>query len=136
MKTFITVLFLVLISAGCMEFNQNEVVYNHELVGAWSNVQWSESGKSMSKVQNIEKNTYGYFFNSNGTMVARTNSGWCGTPPIVTADYEGTWKVEDDKIILSFAYWGGVTIQSWQITGRNGNQVTVQIINAEYHPKN
>ena len=135
MKSTFIILFVAILSVGCMEFNQNEVKYDHEIIGAWSNVQWSESGISMDRVKNLQANTFGYLFNSNGTMVARHNAGWCGTPPIVTADYDGTWRVEDGKIILRFGYWGGDTTQDWLISGSSGKQVTINIINSEYHSR-
>jgi len=135
MKTCFTILFAAFILMGCMEFNQNEVNYDHEIIGTWSNVQWSESGISMEKVKKLEKNTYGYLFKSNGTMIARQNAGWCGTPPIVTADYEGTWKVEDGKILVRMDYWGGISTQEWHIANRNNKQVTIHIANTEYVPR-
>lgn len=135
MKSILLVLFVAILSSGCMEFNQNEVVYDHELIGAWSNVEWSESGISMDKVKKLEKNTYGYLFHSNGTLIARQNAGWCGTPPIVTADYEGTWKVEEGKILIRMEYWGGISTQEWEIANRNNKKVTIHITNAEYQQR-
>lgn len=135
MKSILLLLFVAVLSSGCMEFNQNEVVFNHELVGVWSNVEWNESGIRMEKVKKLEKNTYGYVFNSNGTMMARQNAGWCGTPPIVTADYDGTWKLEDGKILISLEYWGGQSTQEWVIANQNNKQVTIHITNAEYHQR-
>jgi hypothetical protein len=127
MKACFTILLAAFVAMGCMEFNQNEVKYAHDIIGTWSNVQWSESGLTMEKVNKLEKNTYGYIFFSNGTMLARSNSGWCGTPPIVTADYEGTWTLEDGKIMVTQPYWGGEFVQQWQIAYLQGKQVTVHI---------
>lgn len=136
MKSVFTIIIIAFFSVGCMEFNQNEVVYDHELIGTWSNIQWAESGIGMDKVKKLEKNTYGYIFNANGTMIARQNAGWCGTPPIITSDYEGTWGLENGKILIKLDYWGGQTTQEWQIVNSSNKKITIHIAGQEYHPKN
>ena len=51
---------------------------------------------------------YGYEFKSDGTLTERQNAGWCGTPPITYADYDGTWNVVNDTLIqITVNYWGG-----------------------------
>ncbi|KEO72380.1 hypothetical protein EL17_16675 [Anditalea andensis] len=111
-----------------MEFNENELKFDHELIGAWSNIEYNELGMTMSKVNNLEKNIYGYVFNTNGTMVARMNSGWCGTPPIITQDYEGTWKIgEDEKILVSVGDWMGNTTQEWLVSFEKDKRVSILI---------
>lgn len=136
MKSIFTIIVVALFAVGCMEFSQNEVVYDHELIGTWSDIQWTESGISMTKVKKLEKNTYGYIFNANGTLIARQNSGWCGTPPIITSDYEGTWILENGTIHIKLDYWGGHTTQEWQIANSSNKKVTINIANQEFHSKN
>jgi hypothetical protein len=52
--------------------------------------------------------TFCYRFNSDGTLIERKNSGWCGTPPISYADYSGNWTILNDTLIqISVGYWGG-----------------------------
>jgi hypothetical protein len=52
----------------------------------------------------------GIKFNADGTLIQRKNSGWCGTPPITYANYDGTWTQMNDTIIeIKAGYWGGTT---------------------------
>jgi hypothetical protein len=49
-------------------------------------------------------------FNDDGTLVERKNAGWCGTPPVIYADYEGNWTILNDTLVsVSVGYWGGTT---------------------------
>ncbi len=49
-----------------------------------------------------------YKFKSDGTLLERKNSGWCGTPPVSYSDYDGSWSVINDTIVeIKSAYWGG-----------------------------
>lgn len=49
----------------------------------------------------------GYIFHDDGCLIVRKNAGWCGTPPITYANYEGNWNyVHDTKVFISADYWG------------------------------
>jgi len=57
-----------------------------------------------------------FTFNSDGTMVERKNSGDCGTPPIVYANYGGTWRIINDTLVrVNVGYWGGTTTYNMNI---------------------
>jgi hypothetical protein len=100
-------------------------------VGNWSNLDYQENGFVMQKVNQLKENTYGYRFLSNGKLIHRANSGWCGTPPIVTSDYEGTWKRDGDILTVSAPFWGGMNIQEWKITSASENTLQVEVIRQE-----
>jgi len=58
----------------------------------------------------------GYKFNSDGTLIQRKNSGWCGTPPISYFDYPGDWTVLNDTLIgIQVGYWGGIETYNMDI---------------------
>ncbi|NHE59899.1 hypothetical protein G9Q97_24105 [Cyclobacterium sp. GBPx2] len=100
-------------------------------VGNWSNLEYRENGFEMEKVNQLQENTYGYRFLSNGKLIHRANSGWCGTPPIVTSDFEGTWEKEGDIITLTAAFWGGTQVQKWKISSSTGNSLEIEVISSE-----
>ncbi|BDD03267.1 hypothetical protein [Aureibacter tunicatorum] len=83
-----------------------------ELYGKW--VYDSRKGDMYiyKKVDSLK--TRGIVFERRGKMHERKNSGWCGTPPISYANYDGSWKVLNDSVVqVSTAYWGGK--QSYQM---------------------
>jgi hypothetical protein len=100
-------------------------------VGTWGNIIYQENDFILEKTQQLQENTYGYRFLSNGKLIHRANSGFCGTPPIVTSDFEGTWEKDGDIIRVESAFWGGQQIQEWKIKGHTGNTFRVEILSSE-----
>ena len=87
--------------------NSQKIDPDNLLIGVWN---YSASTDSVNiYVRSSEfSDTPGYKFNSDGTLTERKNSSWCGTPPIIYADYSGSWSVENDTLIkLTSGYWGG-----------------------------
>jgi hypothetical protein len=101
-------------------------------VGTWTNLQYNENGFSMERTNQLKENTYGFIFQDNGKLVNRSNSGFCGTPPIVTQDFSGKWKVEGDVLKLEMDFWGGKIIQEWRISSASSRSVTIEITMNEY----
>ena len=55
----------------------------------------------------LDLSTGGYIFHDDGSLMVRKNAGWCGTPPISYANFEGNWNyVDDTKVFISADYWG------------------------------
>jgi hypothetical protein len=75
------------------------------LLGVWINDGLSND-VTIYKRSDEFTNKYCYLFKSDGTLTERQNSGWCGTPPISYADYEGTWEILNDTLI-------SITVGSW-----------------------
>ncbi len=58
-----------------------------------------------------------YQFIKNGEIIVSQNCGWCGTPPISYCEYKGKWsKQKNDTFDLSYPFWGGTIIETWEIT--------------------
>lgn len=100
-------------------------------VGTWSEINYEENGFILEKGQKLKENTYGFQFLSNGKLVCRANSGFCGTPPIATSDFEGTWTKDGDIIRLKSAFWGGIQIEEWNIISHSGNTLRIEVISSE-----
>nr|MBI1231644.1 hypothetical protein [Cytophagales bacterium] len=101
-------------------------------LGIWSNIEYLSNGFTMERVTQLKENNYGYLFLSNGKLVHRANSSWCGTPPIITKDYEGTWERNGDTITLRSQFWGGVNLQEWRLTESSGKSLLVEIVHSEW----
>lgn len=136
MKTTVFTFVLGLLLFSCMEDESLSALQSGPIpVGNWSNLEYQENGIVMEKVNQLRENTYGYRFYSNGKLIHRANSGWCGTPPIVTSDFEGTWEKDGDVLTLTASFWGGTQVQKWKIINSAGNNLTIEIISQDTEMK-
>jgi len=125
-------LLLVLFIVSCVEDPQLSASETGPLpVGSWSNISYNENGMTLEKVNSLQENTYGYRFLSNGKFIHRANSGWCGTPPIVTSDFEGSWTKNSNVISIQGTFWGGETVEEWKIISSDNNVLTINVLKSE-----
>jgi hypothetical protein len=101
---------------------------NNYLVGSWINPQYTDTLVTYTRSTSLVENQVGFTFKSNNSLVCRENSGWCGTPPIVTADYEGTWSWNDSLVNIKTSYWGGTTEFTWKIISMNQQELVVTVL--------
>lgn len=106
---------------------------NPELTGSWIDPQYVDTLVTYTRAENLVENQYGVKFEANSKLILRQNSGWCGTPPITTADYAGTWTWNDSIVKIMTAYWGGTVDLTWKIITLNNRELVVSVIKSEYH---
>ncbi len=132
MKTLFTTLLLALTLVAC----QKEAIIvpdgNTDLIGSWINPQYVDTVITYERAEKLVDNQYGFTFITGNKLIARQNSGWCGTPPISTSDFEGTWVQNDSEIMLTMGYWGGTSIQTWKIISLNKQKLVVYISSSKY----
>jgi hypothetical protein len=132
MKTMISALLLTFILVACQK---EEIILpegNAELIGSWINPQYTDTLITYEKAGNLVENQYGFTFKQGNKLIARQNSGWCGTPPISTSDFEGTWVQNDSEIMLTMGYWGGTSIQTWKIVSLDQDKLVIFISSTKY----
>lgn len=132
MKIKLAIVISAFLCLSCMDQGQTEEMDRHFLVGNWTNFEYERETFTMEKSKNLETNVYGYSFRNDGTLIQRSNSGWCGTPPVVTSDFQGTWKVLGEEIIIEAKYWGGISIQTWKVTPLSNKTLRIEVLNSEY----
>ena len=132
MKNFLALLAICFLLFSCMEQETLNLESGEFPLGIWTNIQYDESGFTMDRSSKIPENTYGYVFQKNGKLIHRANSGFCGTPPITTSDFAGTWKVKGDVVELEVDFWGGKYRQEWKVTQLSGKTVKVELLKQEY----
>ncbi|EON76693.1 hypothetical protein ADIS_3143 [Lunatimonas lonarensis] len=91
-----------------------------------------DQGFTLQQVSSVPANTFGYRLLPGGKMVNRTFSGWCATPPIVTQDYEGTWRLDGDILTWESPFWGGIETQEWRISPSAQNTIRVEVIRRDF----
>ncbi len=92
--------------------NENNL---NDLIGSWVDPSYNENQIEFEKSAELKDNEYGFTFMADGEFIERKNSGWCGTPPISYADFDGTWMINDSIINITVAYWGGEIDYRWKI---------------------
>jgi hypothetical protein len=99
----------LLIFPGLFSCQKNELKIDpeHPLIGLWNLSEYQDNMVVYSR-QNEFKDNPGINFHADGTLTVRQNSGWCGTPPVSYANYEGSWSTLNDTLLqVSAGYWGG-----------------------------
>jgi hypothetical protein len=115
---------LVLLAACEKEFLEAEALgANAGIVGTWISDGYLGDTTLMKRAGELDDENYGFTFQEDGTFIERKNSGWCGTPPIAYANFDGTWEVVSDSLLdITVGYWGGMMtyqIRIISVTGEN-----------------
>jgi|GEM_PF-1111135 hypothetical protein len=80
---------------------------NNLLIGVWNYSDYQDNVSIYARSRELSDN-HSYKFNSDGTLIERKISGWCATPPVSYANYQGNWTILNDTLIqISVGYWGG-----------------------------
>ena len=125
-KTFATLLILSLLFTSCEKNNLSPEA--GELEGIWIEKGYEENISIFEKAKKIDENKYGFKISEGGIFLEHKNSGWCGTPPISYANYDGTWKYESDSIlVIDVGYWGGTISYKLEIV-----ELTTNTLKARY----
>lgn len=132
MKNKIVIVLFTFLCLSCMDQGQTEEMDGHFLVGNWTNFEYERETFTMEKSKNLTANVYGYSFRNDGTLIQRSNSGWCGTPPVVTSDFQGTWRVQGEEIIIEAKYWGGISVQTWKVIPLSNKTLRIEVLTSEY----
>lgn len=96
-----------------------------EITGSWINQQVIDSIYTYQKAKTLKDNEYCFSVYPDGKFIERKNSGWCGTPPVSYADYEGSWTLKDSVLTISVPYWGGNSTSKWKIISVDDTHMSI-----------
>ena len=133
MKTIIIVILCSLVLVSCQKLVDPVESGNSDLAGSWINPQYTDTLVTYTKADKLVENELGISFKSDFTLVERKINGWCGTPPISTADYAGTWSRNDSIVTITVGYWGGAVDITWKIITLNDHKLEISVVKSEYH---
>jgi hypothetical protein len=133
MKIFLCAFLISITLFSCQKDENLSLKGNEGLVGSWISPQYNDTLVTYNRAQNLIENQYGFTFKSDNTLTERQLSGWCGTPPISTADYEGSWTWNDSIVNITVGYWGGKVDYTWKVHKLNEQKLVISIIKTEYH---
>ncbi len=122
------VLFALSIIA-CEKNNENAAATTDHLIGSWFNPQYNDSIVTFERSEGLVDNECSFSFKEDKTFIERKNAGWCGTPPISYADFDGIWSENDSIIEITVDYWGGTAEYTWKVLSID--ELTLKIIRLE-----
>ncbi|HET6556461.1 MAG TPA: hypothetical protein VFG54_04045 [Prolixibacteraceae bacterium] len=134
MKTFnkLLLLLLVITLIGCEETIEPKVSNSNPLIGSWINPQSMDTLWRYERADALQDDCPGFTFKAEGWFVERKNAGWCGTPPITYANFNGTWTRNDSLIQITVDYWGGETDYQWRIISVDDHYLMLYKVKEEY----
>ena len=123
------ILLFALSIIACEQNNENAAAPTDHLIGSWFNPQYNDSIVTYERSEGLAENDYSFSINEDKTFIERKNSGWCGTPPISYADFDGIWSKNDSIIEITVDYWGGTAEYTWKVLSID--ELTLRIIRIE-----
>jgi hypothetical protein len=125
-------LFLMVLLTSC----ENDIELKSEeaelLIGHWISPVYIDTLVQYTRAEALNENDYGISFNGANSLVERQNAGWCGTPPISYANYNGTWSKTGDFIDITVDFWGGRANHKWKVIANDLKTLTIYPIKSEY----
>ena len=126
-------LFTALVIVSCQKDEMPSENQDLSLAGNWINPIYIDTLVTYEWSEKLIENQYGISFMPGNKFTERKNNGWCGTPPVITADYGGTWTKSDSILNINVGYWGGKADYTWKIISLSNRNLVISILKAEYH---
>jgi hypothetical protein len=137
MKQIAVALLLMMgLFAGCEKKSDILINESDQLTGYWSNPVLEDTIWKYERVSELQANEYSFAFKPDQTFVERKNAGWCGTPPISYANYDGTWSRTGSEIKIKVAFWGGTADFQWMIVSVDNKFLKVYRGKEDYKMEN
>jgi hypothetical protein len=105
---------------------------NTGVVGTWVEEEYVEDLRRLRRSSDLDPASYGFSIRENGEFIERKNAGWCGTPPITYANFEGTWEALSDSLLdITVGYWGGMMTYQIRIVSLDHEKLAIRYLYAE-----
>ena len=129
---FILLLFSIVLLTSC----ENDIDLKSDeaelIIGHWISPVYIDTIVQYTRAEGLNENDYGISFNPGNSLVERQNAGWCGTPPISFANYNGTWSKTGDIIDITVDFWGGKANHKWKVIANDKKTLTIYPVKSEY----
>jgi hypothetical protein len=126
-------LLLVLAMTACENGGYPVIDDSEPLTGHWINPVYVDTLCQYERSASFKEDAGGIYFKTGNGFVERKNSGWCGTPPVSYANYDGTWTRKDSILNISVGYWGGIVDYEWKIISLSNNRLTLYRVKDTYN---
>jgi len=133
MKKLIFLMVMVLLLSCEKELMEMEALgANAGIVGTWIEVGYQGDTTLLKRAGKLNEVKYGFTINEDGSFIERKNSGWCGTPPISYANYDGSWEAVSDSLLnVTVGYWGGMMTYQIRVVSLQGEDLAIKYLYSE-----
>jgi len=119
----------ILVSCEKDLFELEALGENTGIVGTWIEEGTQRDTILLKRSGELDELKYGFTIQEDGTFIERKNSGFCGTPPISYANYDGTWEALSDSLLtITVSYWGGVMTYQIRIVSLNEEDLAIKYL--------
>ncbi|MBA6153815.1 hypothetical protein [Gelidibacter maritimus] len=117
----------IIVNIGCDNDNESlKIDESNMLIGYWINPVYTDPVTTFERANRFKDAAYGVAFLTENISVERS-SGWCGTPPLVFADFQGKWKKNDSIITISNDNgMAGLMDNHWKIRTLNETHLVIE----------
>lgn len=130
-KTRLIISILFITCLGLFSFYGNTEVKS-KLLGIWIQSGRTVDVTAYRQAKKFAEGDGGMEFMPDGKLIVRQNAGWCGTPPIEYANYDGTWKLDHDSLlVLAYKYWGSQVKEKARIELIVGDKLILKSLEVE-----
>jgi len=100
---------------------------NHPLLGTWVQAGYEGNTIIYTRASRLKDDGYGLIFQADGQLVMRQVAGWCGTPPLVYANYEGRWNLSGSTLqtTMHYQWMPSATKQTSQVISVDGKRLVL-----------
>jgi hypothetical protein len=123
----VLIIFLLIVALAACKKNDEPIVIDDSnlLIGNWINPTAMDTLWKYERANSLIENDYGFSFEQGQAFIERKNAGWCGTPPITYANFDGTWTSNDTIINITVDYWGGTADYQWKIISLDESSLVI-----------
>ena len=110
------IIFILLSFLSISSSSKDNTLHKTQIIGSWIFIEdvANDTFFSIKKVKKLDHDKPGIVFKKNGKLIKRQNSGWCGTPPIAYANYDGTWELRKNTLSLKYSFNNGEMEEEWE----------------------
>jgi len=132
MKNLLLILILALFVASCQK---DEEIIGDDLLGNWVYISQDENAddtRLLKRTKKLDVNNPSIGFYENDFLIDNANAGFCGTPPITYAKYEGNWEMSENIVDYKCAFWGGQKIIKFEIISVDNDFLKIKVLKVDY----
>ncbi|MBK7099760.1 MAG: hypothetical protein IPH58_17525 [Sphingobacteriales bacterium] len=129
------VLFLLIVVFGLIACSKQQEDVNlptnaESIIGNWLLQDFKIDIFTYNKTAALVQDRQGITFKNGGKLVETKNSGFCGTPPITYAQYEGEWILNQKDLTIQSAFWGGKMLVKYEILELTKTKLSLKLISS------
>lgn len=129
---YILIFVLIFIVFSCKKETDEMPVIDENLTGFWVRPVYKGDTMILSRYGVFDYDNYGISFRNGHQCTERNNSGFCGTPPIVYANFDGIWEQSDSIITIQVPFWGGTANYKWKVLNLSQQELKVKVLEIEH----